>query len=222
MVSRQPSPESNKQPQWYESLPDGLTVPTSTFFHKYFLLRGLLSSPTGNSRVYPTPCGSKMSKAGSAANRSLCREAEGMIQKSERVTMQSQNMTLLVHANLGPQMYCYYFGIRGFKIYKHKYRSDRETKRKHMPNQVKQLAALQSASPTPDCCTTCTLSWPLSTALPWSHPLHHLWVRMAEGFHPLSWLPPPFPHRERICATLLFMNWQRPFSQIINNREERS
>lgn len=44
--------------------------------------------------------------------------------------MQSQNMTLLVHANLGPQMYCYYFGIRGFKIYKHKYRSDRETKKK--------------------------------------------------------------------------------------------
>lgn len=45
-VSKQQSPKLNKQSQSYESLPDGLTLPTSTFFKTQILpVKGFIQQP---------------------------------------------------------------------------------------------------------------------------------------------------------------------------------
>lgn len=113
-VSRQPSPNLNKQPQSHESLPDGLTLPTSPFLHKYFLWKGLLSSPRWKQpcnhqiphslKIFETdPSTIRYPQIAKLWNRRNHAEIK------RQSIMQSQKITFLKHANLGLQVYFYCF-----------------------------------------------------------------------------------------------------------------
>lgn len=56
--------------------------------------------------------------------------------------MQSQKIKFLDHANVGSQIYVYYFFIGNIKIYKHNCYSDLEDQKKYMPNSIRQTAHL--------------------------------------------------------------------------------
>lgn len=54
--------------------------------------------------------------------------------------MQGQKIKFLEHANVGPQIYFYYFFIGNIKIYKHNYYSDLEDQKKYTPKLIRWMA----------------------------------------------------------------------------------
>lgn len=89
--------------------------------------------------------------------------------------MQSQKIKFLEHANVGPQIYFYYFFVGNVKIYKHNCYSDLEDQKKYRPNSIKQMAHLaQLDFPNLDWWTIHILSCPVNTGFLWSHPLQDL------------------------------------------------
>lgn len=113
MVSKQPGPKLNKQPQQYESLPDGLTLPTSTFLHKYFLSRGLFSCPNWKKN---NP--SNITCLENAQNETHYQQVSAncytvkqkeLLRNQRPGTMQSQKVEFLEPPNLCRQIYLDYF-----------------------------------------------------------------------------------------------------------------